>query len=106
MRRIQTIAGCLALLGALVLASPGVRIARANPPVTGAPTAGEQCSSREPGRLDEVVGEFLEELRREHAGQGSEQTNGVVMLNNRGYNYGPPPGIQLDVLRAEASSRR
>ena len=44
-----------------------------------------------------------EQLARQRA-EGERPA--IVMLNNRGYNYGPAPSIRLDQIRAEARGAR
>jgi hypothetical protein len=93
MRRITP--GLLAFIACFALASPGFD---AEPEPQGG--EGGQCALSQPSRLDAEVESFVAELRRQRAGQ--EPSRDVIVLNNRGYNYGPGPGIQLDMIRAEA----
>jgi hypothetical protein len=93
MRRITP--GLLAFIACFALASPGYN---AEPEPRDA--EGGQCALSQPSKLDAEVESFIAELRRQQAGQ--EPARDVIVLNNRGYNYGPGPGIQLDLIRAEA----
>lgn len=103
LERFQVGAGCIALAAMLAIASPGVRAVRAEDTAS----AGT-CSAGQPARLDAEVQVFLAELRREQQPRvGSDPRGaGIVVLNNRGYNYGPPPGMLMDRLLAEAKQRR
>jgi hypothetical protein len=40
-------------------------------------------------------------LRQQAAAQASSSSEDFVVLNNRGYNYGPPPGPERGLLEAE-----
>ncbi len=100
--RIRTGLGIVALTATFALASPGVKTVRAEEAVAG------QCSASQPTSSDAETQAFLESVRREQLARqrsGGERP-AVVMLNNRGYNYGPPPAIRLDQIRAEARGTR
>ena len=103
--RIRTGLGLVALAATFALASPGVRVVQAEEAATA--VAG-QCSAGEPVSSDAETQSFLGELRREQllrqASQGDRPA--IVMLNNRGYNYGPAPSITLDQIQAEARGAR
>jgi len=94
--RTMTTLGLLSLLASVVLLSPGVRAEPSEP-------AG-RCGSIATGS-DAEVEAFVERLRREHA-RSAVATDDVVALNNRGYNYGPPPQVELDEILAEVRGRR
>ena len=71
--------------------------------------AGEQtvaeCSASQP--VDVQIQAAIERLRHEQRLQApSQQSGDVIVLNNRGYNYGSSPGVELDQVRAEARSSR
>ncbi len=104
--RIRTGLGLVALAATFALASPGVRIVHAEEAAAAAGPS--QCSAGVPVSADAETQAFLEDLRREHLLRGGQQGDGpaVVVLNNRGYNYGPPPSILLDQVRAEARRGR
>jgi hypothetical protein len=90
----KTALGLLALAAFLLLASPGVRVARAEP----APSEGASCEAGAPaaGESPELA-HLLERLRREAelgpapARRGSDP-EAFVPLNGRGYNYGAAAG--------------
>ena len=54
--------------------------------------------------MDAEIEAVIERLRLQQADQNASDGDTVV-LNNRGYNYGPPRGIQLDAIQAERSHR-
>ena len=96
----------LALALMLALASPGVNAVRAE---GGAPEAkaaassqADSCSSEAPVNADAEVQAFIEELQREQMARiDAGDDTGPILLNNRGYNYGPGAGIRLDEVFAE-----
>lgn len=97
----RTTPGLLAFIACFALAAPSVE---AEPPSRAAQSSepASECSLSQPPKLDSEVQAFVAELRREHAQQASGQRGDIIVLNNRGYNYGPPPPMQLDLIRAEA----
>jgi hypothetical protein len=116
-------AGWLALGISLLLASPGVRTARAEDPgeferfvrFTGegaapdaaAAVAGEACQARSGVESRRAAIAWMREAQLRAAAQmrpgtpGVDLGNGVVLLNNRGYNYGPGPMVDAAQLEAE-----
>jgi hypothetical protein len=113
MRRLGSVgntAGVLATAALLLLLSPGVKVVRAEGAAAGAQAAasgGSQCEAAAgPRTVDAQLEAFLAEIRREQFARAVEGDESVpIMLNNRGYNYGPPPGLQLDPVLAEALRR-
>ena len=99
--------GMLALAASFALASPGVNVVKAE--VVAGHVSPEQCSAAaQPQRSANAdLAKFLEDLRKQQPdlAEGANP-EGVVMLNNRGYNYGPARGVDLDSILAEANSRR
>jgi len=96
-----TTAGFLTFVACFALASPGVEAEpqaepRAEPE---AELAGGQCEVTQPSQLDGRVEALVSEMRFQERPE-------VIVLNNRGYNYGPPPRMQLDQIRAEARADR
>ena len=99
----KLILGLLAVSAALLLASPGVQVAPAladegistNEP-------GPQCSANQQPGIDAEIEALLAKLRQEQAARLAADEDGPIVLNGRGYNYGPPPGIELDGIRAES----
>lgn len=95
----RTTPGLLAFIACFALASPSFD---AEPEPRGA--EGGQCALSQPAKLDAEVEAFVGELRRQQQAsqEPARQSGDVIVLNNRGYNYGPGPGIKLDLIRAEA----
>lgn len=96
---VENVLGALATAAMLLLLSPGVRVVHAD----GGDGGQSQCQA-EAARAgtDAQMEAFLAELRREQfARQVEGDTSAPVMLNSRGYNYGPPPGIQIDPVMAD-----
>lgn len=96
LKRTQAALGLLSLAASLALLSPGVRAE----PLSDAGS----CRSSAAGS-DAEVEAFVERLRRER-GPSVGSAEDVVALNNRGYNYGPPPQVELDEILVELRSRR
>jgi len=99
-----TALGLVALVASLLLTSPGVRVVRAAEQAEASPAP--QCALDQAPTADAEVRRFLNDLRAENAVRSGPGHPGIVVLNNRGFNYGPPRGIELDLLRAEAAAAR
>ncbi len=109
LRDLTTILGSLALVGTLVLLSPGVRAVRADdaaPPSESSLAAdGPTCEAGTVSGGQETV-EYLQHIQRLQLEQMAKSPDtaaggGFVVLNNRGYNYGPagvalPGAIELE----------
>ena len=92
-----TTAGFLTFVACFALASPGVE---AEPQPEAEPEAeGGQCELTQPTGIDGQLEALISEVRLEERPE-------VIVLNNRGYNYGPSPRMQLDQIRAEARAVR
>lgn len=96
-------AACLAAVLALVLArEPWARAGE--PPGAATPDA-PQCGGNR-GSVDTQVQQLMagemEGLRAEQGQAGQDDSSGWVVLNNRGYNYGPAAGPQFDALFGDA----
>lgn len=109
---IRNTVGLLALGASLALASPGVNIVRAESAgavAQGEQAPGAQCSGSGPaGPVDHEFEAFVDQVRREHAraqADAGRSDGEFVVLNNRGYNYGPPRGPSMDAVQAEAAQR-
>ena len=104
----RVIAGCLALLGVLMLASPGVRAVRADDAdASSAPRAepGQVCRP-EPAPMAAVdLGALLERARRRALAEAEPGAETPVLLNNRGYNYGPAPRVDPTAIQLELERR-
>lgn len=102
--------GILAMAVILGLASPGVNAVRAGGDAA-VPSAPDQCSlSTEAGpavSADAQVEAFIRQVKRQQrARMAGGAPSEVILLNNRGYNYGPPSDIRLDRVMAEGKNSR
>ena len=96
--------GLLAVGAALLLASPGVRVApAAADELVSSEEPGPQCSAGQPLGADAQAQELIARLRQEQMARIGTGADGPIVLNGRGYNYGPPPGIELDRIQAESA---
>lgn len=107
---VPTVLGTLAVLVTLSLSGPGVSVVRASDDalvsrdvVTPLPEDGPTCSAGAPA--DAVPAELqaiMERARLEALADAGNQSgpHGIV-LNNRGYNYGPAPTLNPATLDAE-----
>ena len=102
LRDVTTILGSLALVGTLVLLSPGVRAVRADdaapPPELSLAADGPTCEAGTVSGGQEIV-KYLQHIQRLQLEQMAASPDaaaggGFVVLNNRGYNYGPA-GVAL-----------
>jgi hypothetical protein len=103
LERGKTAAGLLALAAMLLLASPGVDAVRAEGDPAPSSSEAAQCSDVPSFGGDAEIEALLAELRREQLERIAAGQEGPVMLNGRGYNYGPAPRIELDLIRAEGA---
>jgi hypothetical protein len=91
--------GAACILGVLGLLAARAHFASADAAQPGATTAAEsaQCGAAAGAEaFDATVAEAMEQVRREQAAAGPDADSGWVVLNNRGYNYGPPPAPRID----------
>ena len=103
LRDVATILGSLALAGTLALLSPGVRAVRADdaaPAESSIAAEGPTCEAGTVSGGQEIV-EFLQLIQRLQLEQMADSPAAAaaadgdfVVLNNRGYNYGPA-GVAL-----------
>lgn len=100
----KIILGVLAVSAALLLASPGVRMvpALADEGIS-TDEPGPQCSADQQPGADAEVESLLAKLRQEQMARIAAGADGPIVLNGRGYYYGPPPGIEIDRIRAEGA---
>jgi hypothetical protein len=101
--RARAIAGFLSLAGTLLLTSPGVKLVRAEdadpppaPPAAPGPSCREDAPSASAG-----IAALMARLRQQAAAQADSSSEDFVVLNNRGYNYGPPPSPESGLLEVE-----
>jgi hypothetical protein len=98
----KIILGLLTVGAALLLASPGVRMTPAvADELVSTEEPGPQCSAGQPPAADAEA--LLARLRQEQMARIAAGAEGPIVLNGRGYNYGPPPGIELDRIQAESA---
>ena len=99
-RKLANLAGWLAVAAMLALASLGVRVVGAEDladNVLSAPLDGPSCQA-DPARDPAAdLAHVIEHARRQAMAEGVSNgvpagDDAVVMLNNRGYNYGQAPG--------------
>lgn len=91
--------GAAFLCAVLGLLAARAHFASADAAPTGAGPAGEApvCSAGAgPADFDATVTAAMEAARQEQAASGADADSGWVVLNNRGYNYGPAPGPRID----------
>jgi hypothetical protein len=102
----KTALGLLALAAFLLLASPGVRVARAEPLASD----GAQCRAGTPKDAAPELSHLLDRLRAAAAAgpalaQRGADPEGWAPLDGRGYNYGAAPGSDAAALRRELEAR-
>jgi hypothetical protein len=86
-------AACLFAVLALVVA----RAHQADEPQDAAPAAASQCGGgSSPEAMDAALADARDQARQEQAASGQDGS-GWVVLNNRGYNYGPAPDVRVDL---------
>jgi hypothetical protein len=93
LERLGRLTGAFVVLAALALLSPGVRIARAGEavaPVAAPATPSATAPAAATPVLPTVKVDDVENAKRPGV-PAIEVQPGVVVLNTRGFNYGPPP---------------
>ena len=95
----RPIVGFLAVFLTLALASPSIVVTSA----AGDPDASQSCSVQDAEapvvRLEEAIrAEQLKALAERPSTDDAE----IVVLNNRGYNYGPAPRPNLEQIQLES----
>jgi hypothetical protein len=77
--------------------------AESDPKAAPSEQAVSECSASQPANVQ--IQAAIERLRYEQTIQASpEQARDVIVLNNRGYNYGANPDLEPDRVGAEAPS--
>jgi hypothetical protein len=101
----RDVAGVLSLAAFLALASPGVRVARAESPGAAAPSGGAMCRADDPPSMSgaRLATETLRLLQEQARAAGDEE---IVVLNGRGYNYGGQRDLAAELALIEAEARR
>jgi hypothetical protein len=101
LRRLATLAGWLSLFATLALLSPGVVATARADQATG--NAGPSCQADPSGeQMSMALAQMIERLRAQ-AETGDRSDGHAVVLNTRGYNYGPaaPEPVTLDSDRGK-----
>jgi hypothetical protein len=86
--------------------APGVKLVRADdadPPPAPATASEPSCREDAPTAAPEVA-DLVARLREQVAAEAKSSREDFVVLNNRGYNYGPPPSLESGLLEAERRS--
>jgi hypothetical protein len=101
-RRI-TAAGLLAgavLLAALAARPPWASAQASQADEVPATEDAAQCGPAETPSPDAEILALMQQdlLAAQQRPPGAVEGSDVVVLNNRGYNYGPPPGVRFDAL--------
>jgi len=108
-RRRFTAAGLLAgaVLGVALAAKPPWASAQSSDASEGmASEDAAQCGTTDALSADAAMAQVQQDLLAAQQGQPeSDEGSDYVVLNNRGYNYGPPPGIRIDSLLLELESK-
>ncbi|MFO0689340.1 MAG: hypothetical protein U0900_11590 [Myxococcota bacterium] len=112
-QRVVSLAGTVCVVASFALLSPGVRIARAGegtpPPAAEAvadPAVGPAAEPDAAPKASPFVKAEDTEAARRPGVSGIEVSPGVIVLNTRGYNYGPPPTpIAPEAMRQEKAPR-
>jgi hypothetical protein len=92
LRRVAAIVGWLCVLATLALLSPGVVATARADQAQAPPESGPVCRAPEQAAEESVIslGNAIERLRARELERGGDPDEYVV-LNGRGYNYGPQP---------------
>jgi hypothetical protein len=102
----RAIPGWLAVAALLLLTSPGVRLVRADADVLVSEVpAGPSCSGRSSASIEADLARYIQEARRAAETDPAKAGDDVVVLNGRGYNYGPAPTPSLHGVLLDASRR-
>lgn len=96
--------GLLALAASFALASPGVKVVRAETLASEEAPAMCAAEAERKHSKDAAIAGFLDTLRSRQQERGLRLRPEVVMLNNRGYNY-EAARIELDEVLAEVRAR-
>jgi hypothetical protein len=102
-KRAQWIGGAC-LLVALALVAVRAPWAGAEPAASAdAPSCGAGSKGSVDAQVQTLMSETMRDLSQQQAA-GAADDSGWVVLNNRGYNYGPAPGPQFDALFGDVAA--
>jgi hypothetical protein len=109
-RVVRNLPGLAALLAAFVLALPGVKAVRAADTAGSASLAdGPTCHDTSTAGESTQIPALAEEIRRQIAASAAASGGQTpILLNNRGYNYGPGNSLErtaLDLERIRAAEQ-
>ena len=92
-RRLAAIVGWLCVIATLALLSPGVVATARADEAQSPPESGPVCRAPEQAAEESMltISDSIERLRARQMARGSDPRDEYVVLNNRGYNYGPQP---------------
>ncbi len=97
--------GLIALAASFALASPGVKIVQAETLAVQEPAAQCGAADQRLASVDADLEAFLSQLRSEQVRSDPGDRADIVVLNNRGYNYGPAR-VDSEALLAEYRANR
>jgi hypothetical protein len=100
-RLVRTAGVLTALVGLVVLAVslPWGSKGRAAAGDAGQPTqdpAALSCQQTDPQDTRAAISELMQDIKEQKARENPDAGSEWVVLNNRGYNYGPPPEVDID----------
>jgi hypothetical protein len=99
--RARWIAGPFLLLTLVALVVLAARSPSAAPAAV-AQVEGVSCQMKEDGP---TVQELMEQVIQQRMRNGGDEEPDYVVLNNRGYNYGPAPGVDFDSLMVDVAAQ-
>ncbi len=94
--------GFMAAVALLALSTPGVQVVRAEDAGAEVIAAGQTCEASADAGPSVTADLLMEQLRRAQT-ESDPSEDGPIVLNNRGYNYGPPPSIDPTMYKRTAS---
>ena len=112
--RVRNVAGIACVLATFALLSPGVRIVHADSTEPGSPSTLAAPAAAAPASAPDatpvatpaspIVSASDVEAARRPGVSGIEVAPGIVVLNTRGFNYGPPPTpLAPEAMKQEAA---
>jgi hypothetical protein len=102
-RRAQWIGGACLLAVAGLVAVRGTSAGESTAPAPDAPQCGASAEASVDAQVDVLMSRAMQDLREQREAAGLPAESDWVVLNNRGFNYGPPPGPRFDALLRDTS---
>lgn len=113
---LSTVGGTLAVAATFALSVPGIQVARASEPSSDAhefsrflsqtgdalaqpaesPSCGAANANRASANSADLLGNVMRQMEAEAAREGHKGPVEVIVLNNRGYNYGAATAPQIE----------